>query len=197
VAAKLSPIEIMRQKAAEKAAAAAAASEAPAPAPVTRSAPVGAANAVTTSISMPATVNPVQSPASFSAGSKQPASDFSERKTVSSDERRVLWDFYVNRVRPYLMEHGSGGVVRGSGFGSEIDSHRVFHEQECLLPRMLHGVLQELRQAVEVRRQLERQRRLLRWMHWWLMLHVPISVLLLVFLAAHILMSLRVVPWQF
>jgi hypothetical protein len=95
------------------------------------------------------------------------------------------------------MEQGSGGVVRGSGFGSEIDSHRVFHEQECLLPRMLHGVLQELRQAVEVRRQLERQRRLLRWMHWWLMLHVPISVLLLVFLAAHILMALRVVPWQF
>jgi len=191
-AVKLSPIEIMRQKAAEKAA---AASEAPA----LPSIPVDAATATATaaSASKPTNVIPLQTPAFSSAGSKQPSSEATQRRTVSSDEKRVLWDFYVNSVRPYLMEQGSGGAVRGSAFGSEIDSHRVFHEQECLLPRMLHGVLQELRQAVEVRRQLERQRRLLRWMHWWLMLHVPVSVLLLVFLAAHVVMALRVVPWQF
>jgi hypothetical protein len=29
------------------------------------------------------------------------------------------------------------------------------------------------------------------------MLHVPVSILLLVFLAAHVLMALRVVPLQF
>jgi CHASE3 domain sensor protein len=78
-----------------------------------------------------------------------------------------------------------------------MEAHRVFHEQKTLLPKSLHAVLDELREAVEVRRQLERQRQLLRWMHWWLMLHVPISILLLVFLAAHVLMALRVVPWQF
>jgi hypothetical protein len=119
------------------------------------------------------------------------------KKAASADEKRVLWEFYVDQVRPYLMERGSGGVVRSSRFSSDMETHRVFQEQEYLLPRTLHPVLQELRGAVEVRRQLERQRTLLRWMHWWLMLHVPVSVLLLVFLAAHVVMALRVVPWQF
>jgi len=78
-----------------------------------------------------------------------------------------------------------------------MGAQRVFREQKALLPKSLHAVLDELCGSVEVRRQLEQQRRLLRWMHWWLMLHVPVSILLLVFLAAHVLMALRVVPFQF
>ncbi len=196
-AVKLSPIEIMRQKAAEKAAAAAAANATVAAPTALPSEPVAESGTPVASAARPASVIPVRPPAALSAGSKQPPPEPPQKKSASQDEKRVLWDFYVKRVRPYLMEQGSGGAVRVSEFGSEIESHRVFHEQECLLPRMLHEVLQELRQAVEVRRQLERQRRILRWMHWWLMLHVPVSVLLLVFLAAHVLMALRVIPWQF
>ncbi len=87
--------------------------------------------------------------------------------------------------------------MRRSRLAVEMEANRLFHAQEALLPAVLHPVLLELRESCEVRRQLERQRTLLRWMHWWLMLHVPVSVLLLVFLAAHVLMTLRVVPVEF
>jgi thiosulfate reductase cytochrome b subunit len=35
----------------------------------------------------------------------------------------------------------------------------------------------------------------LRWMHWWLIIHVPAAVVLLIFLVAHVVMALRVVPF--
>ncbi|MFM7058863.1 MAG: hypothetical protein ACKO2P_18280 [Planctomycetota bacterium] len=236
---KLSPLELMRQKNAAKAAAAAgagaaAASSSPAvsasPVPAASSAPASSVDgpakpspldlmrnkpaAATPSATAvagtgakppaaarpPAVVPPmppVKPPGDHSGGAKQPPTEKAPRVLPSPDEKGVLWEFYVSRVRPYLMEHGSGGVVRRSQFTTEMETNRVFHEQRALLPKSLHGGLDELREAVEVRRQLEQQRRLLRWMHWWLMLHVPASILLLVFLAAHVLMALRVVPWQF
>lgn len=142
-------------------------------------------------------IPPVRSPGDGSAGARQPPPESAPPIGLSPDEKGVLWDFYVNQVRPYLMEHGSGGVVRRSRLATETGAQLVFREQRALLPKSLYGVLDELSAAVEVRRQLEQQRRLLRWMHWWLMLHVPVSILLLVFLAAHVLMALRVVPLQF
>ncbi|MEY3459842.1 MAG: hypothetical protein RL215_2999, partial [Planctomycetota bacterium] len=174
-AGKLSPIELMRQKAAMKGTA-----------PVAEAAPASQIKAAPVRATTPATAPPV--PVAPSVRVLAPA---------TAEEKRVLWDFYVTQVRPYLMERGSGGLVGRSQLATAMSLHRVFHSQESILPAVLHPVLNELREACETRRQLEHQRTLLRWMHWWLMLHVPVSVLLLVFLAAHVLMALRVVPLEF
>ena len=210
---KLSPLEQMRQKAAAASGAGGggAASETPAaaspkPAPAAAAAAAAASTPSASAVKPPVAVKspagkpptpPVKPPGDGSAGGRQPPTESAPPISLSPDEKGVLWDFYVNQVRPYLMEHGSGGVVRRSRFATEMGAQRVFREQKALLPKSLHAVLDDLYGSVEVRRQLEQQRRLLRWMHWWLMLHVPVSILLLVFLAAHVLMALRVVPLQF
>jgi hypothetical protein len=193
--ARLSPLELMRQKAAQSVAVPSGGTPA---VPVVKAAP-GAL------VSKPAAVGVVGTGTgggqsggrASSGGNSNMRSGGESLPSASADEKRVLWDFYVNLVRPYLVERGSGGVVRRSRLAVEMEANRVFHAQEALLPAVLHPVLLELRESCEVRRQLERQRTLLRWMHWWLMLHVPVSVLLLVFLAAHVLMALRVVPLEF
>ena len=71
----------------------------------------------------------------------------------------------------------------------------MFHQHQTTLPTTLHPVLEELEEFCEVRRQMELQRQILRWMHWWLMIHVPAAIALLIFLVAHVVMSLRVIPF--
>ena len=65
------------------------------------------------------------------------------------------------------------------------------------LPVAHQELLNELQHFCNVRRQIEQQRTILRWMHWWLALHIPASLLLIVFTLAHIVMALRVVPFRF
>jgi hypothetical protein len=76
-----------------------------------------------------------------------------------------------------------------------VEARRWFHQQETELPVTLHPVLAELEEFCEVRQQIDLQRQILRWMHWWLMIHVPAAVALLIFLVAHIVMALRIIPF--
>ena len=63
------------------------------------------------------------------------------------------------------------------------------------LPAELHDSLQELADLCDERRQFNTQLRLHRWLHWWLILHIPPLIALLVLFVAHVIVSLRVVPF--
>jgi hypothetical protein len=55
----------------------------------------------------------------------------------------------------------------------------------------MHEALHDLEVMCEERRQLARQRRLHRWLHGWLLVHVPLSYALLLLSAVHAFQSLR------
>lgn len=110
-------------------------------------------------------------------------------------ERQLLQRFYLKHVRPFLSENRSSRSLRKSPLASTVEARRLFNEQEAILPALLHPLLKELADFCDTRRQIELQRRILRWMHWWLLLHVPASIALLILLLAHVVMAIRVVPF--
>ena len=107
----------------------------------------------------------------------------------------VLWQFYISEVRPFLA--GACSIARRSDdvLRAGATSQRIFQRQREVLNTSLHGPLQELQALCDYRRAMDQQRRILLWMNLWMLLHVPVSGMLLVLLVAHIVMSLRVVPW--
>ncbi|MFY8056866.1 MAG: hypothetical protein ACOVRM_03940, partial [Planctomycetaceae bacterium] len=115
----------------------------------------------------------------------------------SPEDRQILWQFYTQLVRPFISNPRSAASVRQSPLANEIDAGRRFREIQMSLPATLHDLLRELQESCNTRRQIEQQRTILRWMHWWLALHIPVSLLLIVFTLAHIVMALRVVPFRF
>ncbi len=103
-----------------------------------------------------------------------------------------LRDFYLQTVRPYLASSGRDGRLADS-----TESSRAFTQMRATLPVELHETLESLQQYCEELRQFSEQRRLHRWLHYWLALHIPFSIGLFVLFVFHVVMSLRVVPWNF
>ena len=196
----LTPLELMRQKAAEKVKAQAEVPATPPAVPSNKPAaktPDGNPSGIKPPVAMTSSpgkaaavpvVRPV--PAAVPAAASPTAS---VPPTVS--EVALLREFYLSRVRPFLAENHSGRNVRGSALVSEIEARRLFQQQKSELPEVLHADLDTLQEFCEIRRQVEIQRNILRWMHWWLIIHVPAAVVLLIFLVAHVVMALRVVPF--
>jgi hypothetical protein len=55
----------------------------------------------------------------------------------------------------------------------------------------VHDVLTDLENICDEARQLLRQERLHRWLHGWLLLHIPLSLALILLGAVHAVMALR------
>lgn len=102
-----------------------------------------------------------------------------------------LRDFHIRVVRPFL----SNGRSPQHRLDDDIAARRVFGQLRSDLPAELHDSLQELEDLCDERRQFNTQLRLHRWLHWWLILHIPPSIALLVLFVAHVIVSLRVVPF--
>ena len=102
-----------------------------------------------------------------------------------------LRDFHIRVVRPFL----SNGRSPQHRLDDDIAARRVFAQLRSDLPAELHDSLQELEDLCDERRQFNTQLRLHRWLHWWLILHIPPSIALMVLFVAHVIVSLRVVPF--
>ena len=197
-APKLSPLELMKQKAAEKA----AAETAHAPAVTTPASPAATTPkpAVVRDPRQPPAKTPLpphNPPAAAPGSAAVPPTARPAAAAPSPEDRQILWQFYTLLVRPFISNSRSVAAVRQSPLANDIDAGRRFREIQSSLPASLHELLGELQEYCDTRRQIEQQRTILRWMHWWLALHVPVSLLLIVFTLAHIVMALRVVPFRF
>ena len=117
----------------------------------------------------------------------KPASE--ERKVIRTDELKA---FYLKTVRPFLgLSSGHNAPL------SRADSRRAaFRKMRSDLPSELHQTLDQLEEFCDRRGQLHRLTTIHRWLHGWLFLHVPVSAALLILFVAHVVMSLRVVPWE-
>jgi hypothetical protein len=86
-----------------------------------------------------------------------------------------LREVYLDKIRPQL----------------EQPLTEMFQPLRLATPASLHGVLDDLESICEEERQLNLQVRLYRWLHAWLLVHVPLSIALLVLGGIHAVMALR------
>jgi len=95
-----------------------------------------------------------------------------------------LREFYLARVRPFLA------TVRLRK-DTEDASPAAFTAVRMLVPPALHETLRDLEAMCEERRQLAAQARLHRWLHGWLLVHIPLSYALLLLSVVHGVQSIR------
>ena len=79
----------------------------------------------------------------------------------------------------------------GAELANPLRSGETFEALRRLLGPPMHTVLDDLENICEEEQQLSRQIRIYRWLHGWLLVHVPLSIALLVLGAVHAVMALR------
>jgi len=94
---------------------------------------------------------------------------------VEHEDKVRFREIYLAKIRPAL----------------EQPDTEMFQPLRLVVPVSLHGVLDELEDICEEERQLNRQIRLYHWLHGWLLVHVPLSIVLLVLGGVHAVMALR------
>jgi hypothetical protein len=108
---------------------------------------------------------------------------------IDENSREALRAHYVQEIRPYLEVEAAADSRRLFGRRELVAGY--FGHLRTIMPVAAHQVLADLESICEERRQLMVQRRLHRWLHTWLVVHVPLSFALLVLTAVHAVLSLR------
>ncbi|MFQ5777148.1 MAG: hypothetical protein ACE5IP_03990 [Terriglobia bacterium] len=106
---------------------------------------------------------------------------------VEKDESIRLREFYAREMRPFLEKPDR----RHQSLGIPSRARGMFEQLRTLLPVALHETVEDLENICEEERQMNRQVRLHRWLHGWLLVHIPLSLVLLVLGAVHAVMALR------
>jgi len=132
-------------------------------------------------------VLPTGTPAPAMAGAGGPEAPGTVAKRGTRIEGSLpMRDFYLNQVRPFLEARTCTGPLANAQRASA-----AFAPVKTLVPPAAHEALKDLEVICEERRQLAVQERLHRWLHGWLLVHVPLSYALLLLSAVHAVMSLR------
>jgi hypothetical protein len=106
---------------------------------------------------------------------------------IEHDDRERFREVYLRKVRPYLADPETSGAE----LADPLRSGETFEALRRLLAPPIHGVLNDLENICEEEQQLSRQIRIYRWLHGWLLVHVPLSIALLVLGAVHAVVALR------
>ncbi|GIW92762.1 MAG: hypothetical protein KatS3mg110_0803 [Pirellulaceae bacterium] len=104
------------------------------------------------------------------------------KDAASYQPERALVEFYLHEVRGRLRWSD-----RGAGHYGQLRLKLL--EVKHAMPDDLQPVVDQLLDIVSERQQLQWQSTIHGWLHGWLLLHVPVSVLLLVLAAAHAVAS--------
>jgi hypothetical protein len=134
-----------------------------------------------------ASAAPLRTSAAVSAGASAAVAPAAEILLLSETECAPLRKFYIEEMRPFLEQPKS----RGRRLTDEARASSVFAGLRTLLPAAAHGTLNDLQDICDEARQLLRQERLHRWLHGWLLLHIPLSLALILLGAVHAVMALR------
>lgn len=111
-----------------------------------------------------------------------------EGVTIAVEEQAApLQRFFAEELRPYL----ENSAARRGPLADASLAERSFAQLKRLLPPELHDTVDDLEDICEEHRQLARQARLHRWLHGWLLVHIPLSLALLLLGAVHAAIALR------
>jgi hypothetical protein len=106
---------------------------------------------------------------------------------LSEEESTPLRRFFLEEMRPFL-DHPKQHRQRLS---DAAKASGAFSSLRTLLPAVAHATLTDLEDICGEARQLTRQESLHRWLHGWLLLHIPLSLALILLGAIHAVMALR------
>lgn len=90
-------------------------------------------------------------------------------------------------VEPYLR---SGNNPRGL-LGTRQKNRWYFEDLRRKSPPEVHAAVDAIEELCDRRRQLHLQQRIQFWLHSWLIVHLPLSAILVVLLIGHVLLALR------
>jgi len=124
-----------------------------------------------------------QSAAAVAAGAGSTVTEIA----VSEDVAAPLRSFFEQQLAPFLADPGA----RGRALANAALANSAFAQLRMLVPPALHETIGDLENICDEQRQLTRQAQLHRWLHGWLLLHIPLSFALLVLGAVHAVMALR------
>jgi hypothetical protein len=136
---------------------------------------------------MAASAVPLRTSAAVSAGASAAVAAAPEIILLSEEESAPLRRFYLSEMRPFL----EWPKQRGQRLADAAKASSAFAGLRTLLPAPAHATLGDLEDICDEARQLTRQERLHRWLHGWLLLHVPLSLALILLGAIHAVMALR------
>jgi hypothetical protein len=133
-------------------------------------------------------------PTAPKSAAKKPPAPAKKKPAVKRPLLRTeeLRSFYLKTVRPFLVSNGRSGRL-----SEVIEAARAFTQMRATLPVELHDTLESLEGFCEEHRQFAEQIRIRTWLHYWLAIHIPFSMALFVLFVAHVVLALRVVPWDF
>ncbi len=134
-----------------------------------------------------ATAAPLRTSSAVSAGASAAVAPAAETILLTQEESAPLRRFYLQDLRVFLEQPKR----RGQQLGDEEKAKLAFAGLKTLLPAAAHGALSDLEEICDEARQLVRQERLHRWLHGWLLVHIPLSLALIVLGAVHAVAALR------
>lgn len=105
---------------------------------------------------------------------------------AAADPTNRLISFYLDTVRPYLGAENVPGSVLASNQQGEL----VFERARATVPNKLQAAVDQMEELCRTRRRLQYQAQLFGLLHGWLKVHIPLSVILLVLAALHIVTAL-------
>ena len=105
------------------------------------------------------------------------------------DERvsKKITTFFEAQMQPYLTSRH----LRKTLLRDPVQASAAFQQLKVLVPQNLWTKLDDLENICEEKRELERQRRLHKILHGWLLFHIPASYALLLLGAIHAVVALR------
>jgi hypothetical protein len=105
---------------------------------------------------------------------------------LNDEQAAPLKRFYLGELRPYLERPKR--AMRLSDVGRAKSS---FAAVKTLVPTSGHSAVSDLEDICDEARQLSAQERMHRWLHGWLLVHIPLSLALILLGAVHAVMALR------
>jgi len=106
---------------------------------------------------------------------------------IEQEDRARFREIYMAKVRPFLKDPEAPGAE----LANPRRAAEVFDSLRRLLVPQVRGVLDDLENICEEEQQLSHQIKIYRWLHGWLVVHVPLSIALLVMGAVHAVIALR------
>ena len=133
-----------------------------------------------------ATAVPLRTSAGVSAGASAVAMA-PEIVLLTEEESKPLRLFYFSEMRAFL----EAPAWQRQSLGDPERAKNAFAALRRMMPPVAHPALDDLLSICDETRQLMRQERLHRWLHGWLLTHIPLSLALILLGAIHAFMALR------
>src|SRR5215469_1912714 len=134
-----------------------------------------------------ATAVPLRTSAAVSAAASAAVAAAPERILLSKEQSAPLRSFYLSEMRPFLER----AKKTGRRLSDPAHASSAFAGLRTLLPAAAHAALSDLEDICGEARQLSRQEQLHRWLHGWLLVHIPLSLALILLGAVHAVMAMR------